>query len=441
MRARALAALLPLLLAGCASAPRDGGGTRVEIDGTRWLVNGRPTHPGSPAEGLLTNVRMVNAVFEDPGPAAAANAPGFDPEANTDRFIRRIPEYVAQGVSAFTVSLQGGLPGYEGAVNSAFEADGSLRPAYMARVARVIEAADRAGAVIVLSLLYQRQHSHPRALAGREAVLAAVENAARWVGERGDRNVVLEVANEFAHGGYRRWTDGTWLVTPEAQAELIRHAKRAAPGLLVSTSGMGDAMIPDAVGEAADFVLVHLNGTPPDSIAPRVARARRFGKPVVVNEDDKIGEAGARSAEITVAAGAGWGFMHSEKNQHVPFEFDGAADDPLVYAALRRLTTPGAALTLTPPGQPFALVWSPKDGDVLERGSRVTIRASVSGPTAPAAVEFLANGRVIGTTTAGPWETRWNAPEPGRYDLAVVVRDRAGSVVVRSRPVDVEVRR
>jgi hypothetical protein len=51
-------------------------------------------------------------------------------------------------------------------------------------------------------------------------------------------------------------------------------------------------------------------------------------KPVVCNEDDKIGLAGAQAARITVESGAGWGFMHSRKNQYVPFEFDGADDDP-----------------------------------------------------------------------------------------------------------------
>jgi CubicO group peptidase (beta-lactamase class C family) len=34
--------------------------------------------------------------------------------------------------------------------------------------------------------------------------------------------------------------------------------------------------------------------------------------------------------------------MQSAKNQYAPFEFDGAADDPAVYATVRRLTSPGA---------------------------------------------------------------------------------------------------
>ena len=52
-----------------------------------------------------------------------------------------MPDYVAGGVRAFTIGLQGGMPGYEGAVNSAFNPDGSLRDAYLERVRRVIDAA------------------------------------------------------------------------------------------------------------------------------------------------------------------------------------------------------------------------------------------------------------------------------------------------------------
>ncbi len=118
--------------------------TRVSIREGRWFLNDEITYRGAKAEGLLMNVRMVNAVFED------RIRPDFDPNANTERFIARIPDYVAHGVRAFTVCLQGGSCGYEGAVNSAFQPDGSLRDSYLQRVRRVIEACDRSGAVVIL---------------------------------------------------------------------------------------------------------------------------------------------------------------------------------------------------------------------------------------------------------------------------------------------------
>jgi len=39
--------------------------TRVTLREGRWIINDRLTHPGSAAAGLLMNVRMVNAVFEN----------------------------------------------------------------------------------------------------------------------------------------------------------------------------------------------------------------------------------------------------------------------------------------------------------------------------------------------------------------------------------------
>jgi len=127
--------------------------TQVSIADGHWHLNGRITYPGTPAEGLLMNVRMVNAVFEDKARS------GFNADENTSEFIKKIPVYMAHGICAFTLNLnlQGGFPGYEGAVNSAFRSDGSLRSDYMRRVKRVIEACDRNGAAVILGCYYQRQ--------------------------------------------------------------------------------------------------------------------------------------------------------------------------------------------------------------------------------------------------------------------------------------------
>lgn len=336
-------ALVVVVCSNGAALARTGSHTKVAIKDGRWAINGEWTHPDSPAEGLLMNVRMVNAVFEDTGSTAKSHLPGFDPDENTDNFIRQIPDYAAHGVRAFTISLQGGFPGYEGAVNSAFNAGGSLRDAYMARVARVIRAADRHGVVIILSCFYQRQYSHERMLEGREAIRDAVANVAVWIANQGFTNVVLEISNEYAHRGFSRWQDGEWLRSVAGQMELIQHAKSVAPDLLVSTSGMGNGTIAREIAEAADFVLIHFNNTRVEDIPGRIEEARRYGKPVVCNEDDKVGQVGAEAARLSVEHGAGWGFMHSEKNQHVPFEFDGAGDDPLVYQVLTRLTAPKTA--------------------------------------------------------------------------------------------------
>jgi len=318
--------LLPAAVRSIAAGPLPR--TRVAIANGRWLVNGHPTNPSSPAEGLLLNVRMVNAVFED-----RAKHPAFDPDANTARFIDRIPDYAAHGVNAFTICLQGGMPGYEGAVNSAFEPDGSLRPEYLARVERVIRACDQHGMVVILGLYYQRQSA---ILRDDAAVRAGVVNAARWVRERGFQNVMLEIANEYPHSGFAH----ALIRNPKSQAALIRLARQTAPGLLVSASGYGDGRIAPEVAEAADFLLPHWNGTKVEQIPERLRLLKESGKPIVANEDDKTGTNAVAALRVSAENGASYGFMFNQHNQRYPFHFDGAADDPVFYAALHQLTSP-----------------------------------------------------------------------------------------------------
>jgi len=300
--------------------------TRLALRERCWIINDRPTNPGSAAEGLLMNVRMVNAVFED------RNKPDFDPEASSDRFIARIPDYAASGVNAFTVCLQGGMPGHEGMVNSAFEPDGGLRPQYLARVERVIRACDRQGVGVILGLYYQRQSA---ILRDEAAVRAGVVNAARWVRERGFQNVLLEIANEYPHNGFVH----ALIRDPKGQASLIRLAKATVPGLLVSASGYGDGKVHTDVAAASDFLLPHWNGTKVEQIPERIAALKPFGKSIVCNEDDRTDTAAVAALRASVANGASYGLMLKEHNQTFPFDFDGAADDPVFYAELCRLTT------------------------------------------------------------------------------------------------------
>ncbi len=300
--------------------------TTVAIDGVRWLINGRVTYPGTRAEGLLMNVRMVNATFED------RNRDDFDPDANTDAFLAVMPEYVEAGVRAFTFNLQGGMPGYEGALNSAFEPDGSLRPCYLKRMARVIEACDRHGVVVILGCFYQRQD---QVLRDEQAVRAGVVNAVRWIESQGYSNVVLEIANEFEHSGFNHRI----IRASEGQVELIELARRENPKLLVSTSGLGHGRLPKLVAEASDFLLPHFNGTRLEDIPARIEVLKQYGKPVVCNEDDRTGKAAAEACRLSVENGASYGLMLKRRNQYQPFEFHGVADDPVFYSMLRSLTT------------------------------------------------------------------------------------------------------
>jgi len=304
---------------------------RISIVNGKWHLNGQVTYPGAKAEGLLMNVRMVNSVFED------ATRKDFNPEANTDKFIAQIPDYAAHGARVFTICLQGGMPGYEGAVNSAFHPDGSLRGTYLKRVRRVIEACDRAGVAVILGCYYQRQD---QILKDEDAVKAGVVNVVNWIKANGYTNVMLEIANEFDHGGF----DRTIIRTPEGMAGLVQLAKKTDPNLLVSASGLGHGRMFDNVAQASDFILIHFNGVALKDIPSQIEALKKYGKPIVCNEDDKMGEEAARAAELSVANGASWGFMAKAVNQYFApgareLRFNGHADDPVVYERLKKLTT------------------------------------------------------------------------------------------------------
>ncbi len=187
--------------------------------------------------------------------------------------------------------------------------------------------------MVILGCFYQRQD---QVLADEAAVRAGVVHVAQWIQRRGFRNVVLEIANEFDHDGF----DHPLLRSEDGEVELIRLAKKTAPGLLVSTSGLGHGRFPDKLAKAADFLLIHFNGTPLDEIPSRIAALKKYGKPIVCNEDQRVGEPAARAAELCVAQGASWGLMEEKINQHFPFAFQGAKDDPVVYAKLKELTSP-----------------------------------------------------------------------------------------------------
>ena len=294
------------------------GATTVSIYGTQWQINGKITYPGTAAEDLLMNVRMVNSTFED------RKRPDFDSDENTSRFISKIPEYSSYGVRAFTLNLQGGFPGYEGAVNSAFKPDGTLRKSYLGRIKRVIEECDKHGMVVILGLFYQRQD---QILRDEQAVKRAVVNAVNWVKESGFTNVVIEIANEYDHSGF----DHDIIRTAEGEVELIRLAKKTWPGLLVSASGLGNGRMNDLIAKEADFISIHFNGTRVEDIPKRIGALKKYNKPIVCNEDDKVGNEAVLALQACVENGCSWGFMHNKLNQYEPFEFTGYDDDRMVY--------------------------------------------------------------------------------------------------------------
>jgi hypothetical protein len=297
--------------------------TTVSIVGDGFQINGRPTYAGRvwhghKIEGLLMNSRMVQGIFDDLNPATVSrwaypDTGKWDPERNTREFIAAMPEWRRHGLLAFTINLQGGAPiGYakeQPWLNSAIAPDGSLRPDYMARLARILDRADELGMVVIVGYFYFGQDERIR---DEAAVLRATDEATRWLLDRGYRNVLVEINNEcniaYDHA----------ILQPERVSELIARVQamtRNGRRLLVSTSYGGGTVPRENVVRAADFLLMHGNGVAdPARIAAMVHAARAVpgytSKPILFNEDDHYDfDKPVNNFTAAVSEYASWGFF------------------------------------------------------------------------------------------------------------------------------------
>ena len=298
--------------------------TAVSIDREQFLINGQPTYQGrlykgKRIEGLLMNARMIQGIFDDLNPAtrskwAYPDTGKWDPERNTREFVAAMPEWRRHGLLSFTINLQGGSPeGYSKAQpwnNSAIDSEGSLRPAYMARLKRILDRADQLGMAPIVGIFYFGQDERVR---DETAVKRAVESTVRWILGHGYRNVLLEIDNECNVAAYDHA-----ILKPGRVHELIEMAKNIrvhGKRLLVGTSyGGGSVPLPNVVA-ASDFLLMHGNGVKePTRIAEMVAQARNVKgyrlMPILFNEDDHFDfERPANNMLAAIGSYASWGYF------------------------------------------------------------------------------------------------------------------------------------
>jgi len=273
--------------------------TEISIVGDAFQLNGQPTYAGRDwrgrrIEGLLMNSRMVQGIFDDLNAETAAqwaypDTGKWDAERNTREFIAAMPDWRRHGLLSFTINLQGGSPqGYSQAQpwhNSAIEADGSLRPAYLDRLRRILDQADALGMAPILGIFYFGQDQRLR---DERAVIQAVDNIVAWLFDHEYRHVLIEINNEcnvrYDHA----------ILRPDRVHELIEHVKgtqREGRRFLVGTSYGGGTVPGPHVVQSSDFLLLHGNGvSDPKRLAAMVEKTRQVEgyrpKPIVFNEDD-----------------------------------------------------------------------------------------------------------------------------------------------------------
>lgn len=319
--------------------------TTVSIQQDGFLINGRPTYEGRSwqgqrVEGLLFNTRMVQGIFDDLNPEtvqrwAYPDTGGWDAQRNTAEFIDAMPAWCQRGVLGVTLNLQGGSPeGYSKSQpwhNSAFDADGSLRPDYMSRCRRILDRADELGMVIILGLFYFGQDERLR---DEAAVQRAVDESVDWLLAGQWQNVLVEVNNEC---NVRKYEHD--ILQPHRVHELIERVRQRSKGhLLVGTSYGGGTVPQDNVIAVSDIALIHGNGvSDPARIAEMVQQTRQLSSwrpmPILFNEDDHFDfDKPANNCLSALSEYASWGYFDPGASDYC----DGYQSPPVAWG----LSTP-----------------------------------------------------------------------------------------------------
>ncbi len=295
--------------------------TAVEIRGTQFWINGKPTYEGrafegKPVEGLLFNSRMAQAIFDDENPKtrtlwAYPDTGEWNAQRNTDEFCAALPAYRRHGLLGVTVGLQGGgsiySPDvYDQYICSAYEPDGAFRPAYFERLRQVLEAADQCGMVVIVNYFYWKQAAR---LESSKIIEQVAERVSGWLLASGYRNILVDVVNE---AGVGKGLDP--LLTPERVdrlVEIVQNTKRDGRRLWVGASSGGcDALPSGRWAELEDLSMPHGNFCTPDQLSEKLRKLkaspayRARPRPVLINEDTIFVE----NLDAAFAEGCSWGF-------------------------------------------------------------------------------------------------------------------------------------
>ena len=310
--------------------------TDVELDGDAFLINGKPTYAdtafeGRSIEGLLLNARMVQALFDDENPDTRdrwvyPDTGTWDPDRNSREFADALATYHQHGLRAVTINLQCGNPnGYSPEhpqIVSAYREDGSLKPAWLDRLNRVLEAADTVGMVVILGLFYQGQDT---VLRDDEAIIAGVNNVLEWLAGQKYSNVLIEINNECDARPDTGWGYERDILKPGRVHELLNMVSEFDHNGIdypVSTSFTGGTIPSDNVLAHADFALLHGNGVrDPWRIGEMVQQTRNRPSftemPIVFNEDDHYGfNSHPNNMLVALMNRASWGYYDAGRNNY-----------------------------------------------------------------------------------------------------------------------------
>jgi hypothetical protein len=350
--------ILPLLATAlCAAEITTGAMLGKRYDARAFYVRNAPgeswqkTYSGPAyrheAQGKLMNIRLANALFLDEW----MHERPFDPEFNTNAVIQALDFYKDHGVLMINVSLQGAQAGYDKSVNgidrenayslgpgrgayvSAFQPDGSLKPDWLARLERLLRAADQRGMFVNVMYFYHGQAGLFRSTA---AIHNAAVNITGWLIAKNFRNVIVDVANEYDLPGpqweFKGYIPQNIIPLIDDVRQCFKHSDYALP---IGASSDGHMRYPPSLQGQVDLLLIHGDGRNPQEKARRVAELKEAQRPVLMTEDDN-GRATTvehlagdlASCDIFFHRAEGWGYLPWIQAQRFPFRYlPGAASE------------------------------------------------------------------------------------------------------------------
>ena len=309
--------------------------TEVSIVSEQFYINGKPTfnrrvYNSMKIQGLLPNSRMVQGIFDDLNDSTRhlwvyPDTKVWDPERNTNEFVKAMPKWKEHGLLAFTVNLQGGSPyGYSNKqpwYNSAIDSSGNLRTPYMERLRKILNKADELGMVCILGIYYFGQDERVK---DEEAIKNSVRQTINWLHNANYRNVIIEINNECNRRNYQHE-----ILHPARVHELIEIVRSmkddAGHHYLVTTSFVGKERPSEQVLKVSDFILCHGNGVShPDTLRKMYDSYRALPgyrpMPIVNNEDDHFDfDKPDNNMMASFSKYVSWGYFDFRKKDE-PFE-------------------------------------------------------------------------------------------------------------------------
>ena len=152
-----------------ATQPAGAGSYAFTVRGDKTFLNGQ--------EFLVKGLRCSNALISD---------------QTTQDLIDNLDTFAGYGVNTISVYFMGSRFGDVKGYNE----DATLNPMYAERMARIIEAADQRGMVVLVGCLYWSTSEAKWDSWTQAQANAAVANTVAWLKEKGYRNVFVDIDNE-----------------------------------------------------------------------------------------------------------------------------------------------------------------------------------------------------------------------------------------------------